>query len=95
MRLPRGTLIQEFLGVEVSCKVKGQQIEIFDSAPTNIFTVEISKKVTTQRETLPNKELWVIKVSIGQIIELANQLNIKYSVQDRSLPNLEMSLIEF
>jgi hypothetical protein len=41
------------------------------------------------------EEVWNIKVSIGQIIELANKLNIKYSVHDRILPNLEMSLIDF
>lgn len=47
------------------------------------------------KEADSKEEVWNIKVSIGQIIELANKLNIKYSVHDRILPNLEMSLIDF
>ena len=47
------------------------------------------------KEADSKEEVWNIKVSIGQIIELANKLNIKYSAHDRILPNLEMSLIDF
>ena len=39
------------------------------------------------------EEVWNIKTSIGQVIELANKLNIKYASQERYIPNLQLSLV--
>jgi hypothetical protein len=81
--------------------VKGSSIQIHDSHPTSIFQVEVTKRVQSfpPVKILPGsnqvEESWTIKVSIGQIIELANKLNIKYSASERSLPNLEVSLMDF
>lgn len=61
----------------MSCKAKGQSIQIVNTHPTNIFTVDVEKKFMEAEEM--KEEVWTIKVSIGQIIELANKLNIKYS----------------
>ena len=37
---------------------------------------------------------WQIKVSLQQIIEVANNLNIKYSIKDKTLPNFDLSLMD-
>ena len=90
LKLPKSTNIQDFIGIITSCKVKGQSIQIHDSTPTSIFTLEIEKKMKEQAQS----QLWTVKVSIGQIIDLANKLNLKYSSQERSLPILEVSIVE-
>jgi hypothetical protein len=40
------------------------------------------------------EESWTIKVTMGSIIEVANNLNVKYAVQEKSLPNFELTLQE-
>jgi hypothetical protein len=37
---------------------------------------------------------WQIRVSLQQIIEVANNLNIKYSIKDKTLPNFDLSLMD-
>lgn len=48
LKLPKSTNIQDFIGIITSCKVKGQSIQIHDSTPTSIFTLEIEKKIKDQ-----------------------------------------------
>jgi hypothetical protein len=55
-----------------------------------MFKVEVCKKCGTQEEN------WKIKVSLAQIIELTNNLNLKYSYYiDKNIPLLESSLVEW
>ena len=41
------------------------------------------------------EETWNVKLAISFIIQLANDLNIKYMNKDRQLPQLLVSLMEY
>eukprot|EP00347_Sterkiella_histriomuscorum_P014587 403360313 len=99
----RNISIMGFLGLNLSCKVIKHQIQIFGGHPTNIFTVQVTKRYPTQ-ESKNNvssdrdsfvEEQWNIKIAISFVIQLANDLNIKYSTQGSNIQQLLLSLLEY
>jgi hypothetical protein len=40
------------------------------------------------------EENWQIRVSLSQIIKVVNNLNIKYSAEEKTLPIFELSLMD-
>jgi hypothetical protein len=46
MKLPKGIQMMEFIGIKVSCKVLGANIEIIgNQSPMNVFTIEVTRRV--------------------------------------------------
>ena len=52
----------EYIGVKAECKVINTKVEILNLQPTQIYQVEICKKVMREQGN-PKEEVWNIKVS--------------------------------
>ncbi|CDW73194.1 UNKNOWN [Stylonychia lemnae] len=88
--------IMGFIGLSVTCKVIKHQIQIFGTHPTNLFTIQVTKKFPKPSDRSQMvEEQWNIKLVISNVIQLANDLNIKYINRDRQLPQLLLSLMEY
>jgi hypothetical protein len=62
-----------------------------------MFLIDVQKTFRVESEeselgAIMKEENWQIKVKLASIIEVANNLNVKYSLNEKILPNLELTI---
>lgn len=61
LQLPKGSSFGDFLGIDFTCVIVSQKIEIKDS-PMTVFVVEVTKRSRHNEDELP--VTWTIKVNM-------------------------------